>query len=498
MRNRQILFRICGGALTLDPTPVGPIRHLLEQSLTIVEKKQLRGWEAKLARKDGKPLWYEEFSACYGYDEDGMLVTGTGFYRRLKQLLEDYRYQVRMVDQWQHPKPQVFEPFWDRLKQFNLRYRQDEFLEILLSRRMGRFSCPPGFGKSFMIGVLATVLPRARIHVITKRVAVLRERILPSLQQMLPDVVMIGGGQRHSMRHRVTCITADSLHRSDFNADIVIADEVHELAADKVSAQLPFYTGARMFGFSATHDMRLDQKDLRLEGLFGPIVFEMGYQEAVAHGLVSDLEVVWRTCSLGKSADGEELNPCQGLVDTAKRRRGIWRNAKRNSMIAEDARRYDQDTQVLITCETVEHALFLRRRLPEFTIVYSEQGMPPERYEEYLQMGLIKRSEPPMTTERRVKLTRAFEQGRLKKAICTSVWNVGVDFKPLAVLIRADAGGSPIQDTQIPGRASRINEGKSGGVIHDYNDVFDPGFRTKSAKRRKSYAGNGWRQRLLG
>jgi superfamily II DNA or RNA helicase len=99
-----------------------------------------------------------------------------------------------------------------------------------------------------------------------------------------------------------------------------------------------------------------------------------------------------------------------------------------------------------------------------------------------------------MDADRRRQLTIDFEKGKLKKVICTTVWNVGVSFNALSVLIRADGGSSPINDVQIPGRVSRISADKPYGVVHDYLDQFDKGMRQKAAGRAKSYKSNSWEQ----
>jgi ERCC4-related helicase len=99
-----------------------------------------------------------------------------------------------------------------------------------------------------------------------------------------------------------------------------------------------------------------------------------------------------------------------------------------------------------------------------------------------------------MTPTRQIALTQDFEAGRLKKVIATPVWNVGVSFNQLAVLIRADAGSSAISDIQIPGRVSRISADKAYGVIHDYRDEFDSSFAHRARGRAKIYESNGWAQ----
>ena len=64
------------------------------------------------------------------------------------------------------------------------------------------------------------------------------------------------------------------------------------------------------------------------------------------------------------------------------------------------------------------------------------------------------------------------------------------------MLVRADARGSEIMDTQAPGRVARIHEdsGKEKGIVYDFDDHFDRGFKSKSRTRRKNYDKKGWEQ----
>lgn len=277
-------------------------------------------------------------------------------------------------------------------------------------------------------------------------------------------------------------------------ANGILVHNCHEAASDDAAEQLGRYDRSINIGLSATHDMRLDNKDLRTEAMFGPVVYKMDYAEAVKHGMVVPIEVQWANVIMDVDPCGSTDNP------TEKKRHGIWRNEVRNQLIANDARRYGPDVQVLISCETIEHALHLKKLLPEFEVIYAANGIKPGDADYFHRLGVWPDDHVPMTQERLSQLTALYERGKLKKAIVTTVWNVGVDFTYLSVLCRADAGGSPINDTQIPGRTSRTNAAISKGTstIHDYLDQFNTGFRTKAQKRRKSYAAHGWKQMLPG
>lgn len=489
MRRRQVRVIKEGNRIVVDPT-TDDIHRILQPVLTFTAKRMLYGREAEIARQSGNdpPIEFTDWE-LFGEDHAGRIATSFGLYSRIRDSLITNGYDVSLKD-LDPPDPSVFEPDFDRMFDagVELRYGQEEFLIKLLSNPNGRFDAPPGYGKSFLIGLVGMVLRKARIHVVSKRVPVIRDRIYPALCQMLPDVGICCGASKRRLDARVMCYTADSLHHSNGDADILIGDECHELAADKAAASLAMYDKSRSYGFSASHDMRLDQKDLRVEALFGPVIYTLPYSTAAREGLVVPINVLWTKVQM-------DSDPCEGAGGPVERKRyGVWRNDYRNDLIALDARRYDDDTQVLITCETIDHAVNLKARLPEFALVYSENGMTPMDRRRYIKEGLLDANEPSMTTEHRHRMTQLFERGKLKKAICTTVWNVGVDFKNLAVLIRADAGGSPINDVQIPGRAARINADKGHAVVHDYTDQINRGFRAKASSRHSMYQKQGFHE----
>ena len=187
-------------------------------------------------------------------------------------------------------------------------------------------------------------------------------------------------------------------------------------------------------------------------------------------------------------------NPAQGRKNVPKKRWGIWRNQYRNAVIAHTVQQHSDEDQVLILVETIEHAVHLHQFLPEYELCYAEMEL--EDLDRYKRNGMLPEDYEPMTAERRSELRIAFENHEVKKVIATDVWSTGVSFERLAVLVRADARGSAIMDTQAPGRVARIHDesGKSMGIVYDFDDHFDRGFKSKSRTRRKNYTEKGWEQ----
>lgn len=490
---RAVTIRRSGNMMEISTDGNSPIptdiAGLLEPYLTYTYQKYLRGPDRKdpITGYDRGPFSFEE-CRLYRYDGKGRLVCGVGFLPKLSGLLRANGCGVSVVNlDPPHPRKNRFVEDWDNVvSAFEFRPKQDECLVTIAGNEFGIIKAPTGFGKGTSIAMVACLYPNAKIHVVTPSVDLVGKTVA-TLTRYLPNVGQVGAGKKRP--DRVTVYSADSLHLSDGDADILLADEIHKLAAPSYAEPLARYKYSRNFGFSATPTGRMDGADAKLESLFGPLIFNLPYQEAVNLGLVVPIEVHWLDVRL-------DCNPCADKEDTTKKRWGVWRNEVRNKIIADKANSFADEDQVLVLVETVEHLFYLRQFLPGFEACYSEQGLKPQDMAFYQRRKLMQPDEQPVTNRRRQQLRLDFEAGRIKKVIATGVWATGVDFEQLAVLVRADAMGSEIMDVQAPGRVSRRNTkgDKEVGIVVDCLDQFDDGLRRKALGRRRTYEANGWVQ----
>ncbi len=387
-------------------------------------------------------------------------------------------------------RPDCYTPQWENLRgRIDFRPRQEECLQTIARVPCGIIKAVTGFGKTTLIGAAALLFPDARIDVVTKSVDV-AERIKRSLKRFVPRVGFIGDGWKQ--RERVTVITAGSLAHADGDADFLFADEVHQLATINFSTTLASrYRNSRNFGMSATPYARMDNAHNVLEPLFGPMIFELTYPQAVELGLVVPVRVKWIPMRL-------RSNPAERYGNRISRKRyGIWTNHERNAMIAAAVNEYSADQQVLILVETIEHAVYLGQHLPNFTLVYG--SMLPSDCAGYKKHKLLPADYSPLTDVQKHDYRAQFEAGTLKHVIATDIWATGVDFEQLSVLVRADDRDSDIVDVQGPGRVSRTYTAPDGtrkefGDVIDCMDTFDPQFYRKSLGRRNSYKLLGWEQ----
>lgn len=484
----QILIRRSANLIDVSPDGRNPLPTelvaVLAPRLTYARKTFLRGRDA-YANPEGryKPVVIET-KVMYRLDE-GRFTCAAGFADTIKNMLRALGHHVRELDLTaEHHRPNRFQLFPNALDNvMQYRARQQDCVNAMDSNYGGIIKAPTGFGKTSLICAMALRYPYANIHIIAKQVAV-ATRIMRQLRKYLPNVGMLGGGK--AQWGRVMVVTADSVHRSNGDADFLFADECHQLVTDNYANKLAeLYRFSRNFGFSATPYSRMDGASVRLEGMFGPLLFDMSYQEAVQLGLVVPIEVKWLPIRM-------EKNPAKGKKETAQKRWGIWRNTQRNAILADEINKLPPNEQVLVLVETVEHAVHLWQHLKDFSLCYAE--MKPEEFNNYKATGMLPQNFVDVTSEVRYNMQVAFEQQQLKKVIATDVWATGVDFAALQTVVRADARCSEILDTQGPGRAARIHDGKEYGTVIDTIDYWDDDFLRRSKARYKTYKELGWEQ----
>ncbi len=489
MAKVSVRIRKNGGLLAID-NPSETVFGIVTEALSYTRVVQLRGKEAKMHGSNVKTIPI----ACYTYTParegfQARLITSSGFLWTIARNLREHGYHPVVKDE-RPEDPKKFKPAWQRLRGVDWRYKQRFCIEQMLKYSCGRIDCPPGYGKSMLMRLFCQLLPGAETVVSTHSLDVLTQ-IHDELSKSIPRVGMISG-KRKIEGDGIHVVSGKSLHRVDWPVDIFLVDEVHEFATDHYlnSVGAKSFQYARKYGFSASQSHRMDLAHFELEGPFGPVIARVSYRQAVEHGCIVPIQIWWRNVNI-------RGNPAAHVRSPVERDRwGLWTNDARNALIAEDARQFDDDDQVLIAVETIEHAMNLKRLLPEFSICHSENGLSEEDRLWYITNEFIPPNEPRMTAERRYKLKKAFEAGRLRKVIANSVWKRGVDFRQLAVLIRADGKNSAISDTQIPGRTSRTCEetGKEFSVVVDYLDEFDDRLHGRALDRATNYSANGWEQ----
>lgn len=357
----------------------------------------------------------------------------------------------------------------------------DKIIEFLSVGSGGVVVAPPAYGKSHLFSTICLAYSDYKIDIVSKRRDVVFG-IYNTLNKYINDVGLITSG--YNSKSKITVYTANSLHHSDYDADLLLLDEVHELVTDSYYRVLGRYGNSLNLGFTATPDTRFDNLHKRMEALCGPIIYNIEYSEAESVGTVVPIVVCWIPFNM-------KYDPIATVGNIIERKRiGIWNNDERNKLIAEYARKsLGLGLQTLVLVETIEHALNLKRHLPEFEVCYAGSS--------YLEGSVADRPDfVPISDKRRVELREAFAQRKIMGAIATGVWAVGVSFDSLEVLIRADGSASLTAAVQSPGRVARISPstGKQCGIVIDIEDNFNDNLHRRVLARKRMYTKKGWTQ----
>jgi len=488
---QRILIRRAGTVISISDdkleSPPVELKEALEAELTYGKVQLLRGY-ARYGPSGETQNVQVTSTRLFSYDNYGAIVTGFGMLTRVYSWLHSRGVPVEYYDMSpERVRPTCYEPNWDKLRSmFEFRPGQEQCLQLIAANQCGIVDATMGFGKGEIFAMLAALYPKAKFHIAVPG-ADLARSICRRLTKYYSNVGLVGAGQNF-FGSRLTVFVANSMKKSDGDADFLLADEVHKMAAPTHSRDIGFtWSATRNFGFTGTCDMRLDQADRELEVLFGSRIYKMGYVEAEALGLVVPITVRWLHIHLSD-------NPVAGfasLQDARAMRAGVWSNHGRNQLIVDDIRRsYPDDTQILILCEKFEHAANLAKQLPDFELCHGP--ITAEKMVKYKNHGLVGENFVQMTVRRRDESREGFTTGTVRRVIATDVWATGVDFPHLRVLYRVDARASEIIDNQGPGRLSRIAADKTGAVLVDCYDLFDKRFLRRSEVRGKHYKKLGW------
>jgi superfamily II DNA or RNA helicase len=429
------------------------------------------------------------------FSQNGAIITTIGMLTKLYAALQKRGLVSRYVDlSPPRLRPNCYTLDVDSVRWKMPTIREDQWrcLERIANTDCGTIVAATGFGKSFLTQAVCHMYPLAKIHYVVPQRDV-AAKVVATLTANFAGVGCFGGGKQR-VGDRITVFTAGSIHHSDGDCDILLCDEVHELMTDRYVRQISdIWLDARKYALTATPNGRSDKNDSQIELCFGPQIYRMTYQDAVIRKLVVPIRVRWIEMDFEENPVAvPEGSPPMDSV--SKMKFGIWRHKARNRKIAEDVRLHypDPDTQILILCVTVDHAIHLWQQLPEFSLCFGDRDM--DEIEPYIRAGMLPHNFQRVTSHVRESMRRRFESAELKRVIATDIWATGVDFRPLQVLYRVDARASANKDAQGPGRVSRLHDetGKAYGEVIDCYDAWDAGFRRKSESRRASYRSLGW------
>lgn len=424
----------------------------------------------------------QEIVVCLLKQDESGLWTYSGLGEAIANKFND-----QIVNEVVYPETGIVP--WDHMPKFKPRYFQDLSKDKLIDNKHAGVEIGTGLGKSFIIMHLAK-------HYAQKTVI-----MAPSIsiaRQLYADFVYHFGSKRVGLygdtikkfdkmftigiAASLTKIAQDSpAWKSLSKATVFIVDESHLCPADSL-AKVCFGLCANApyrFFFSGTQ-MRNDGQDLLLDGITGPIVYNMTVREGVDQGFLSKPHfkiIKVPSVSSYVTEDHQEMMQRHFYSNTTLAKEAAVMANKCVELLGH---------QVLILIEHIEQFQYLFPHLKGEVgfahggVTKTNKGFVPAQFH---------KSDPE-------ELVKQFNSGKLSILVGTSCIGTGTDIKPCKTVINLQGGQSEVKIRQAIGRGTRMTPDKSEFNYIDFDVVLAnvsedmdewPAFMRHAQERRRIY-----------
>ena len=357
----------------------------------------------------------------------------------------------------------VYEPFV--LKDVELREYQADVLYKIIEQQRGIVVFPTGSGKTVMMAALIAALP-LKFMVIVQKLDLLKQTV-DKLSTMLGEEVGYLGGGAEEWKDITVC-SIQTLKSRDYDIPFIsglIVDEVHHAGAPSYLEVLNKIGSDLRIGFTATEAF-IPSKQLQIEGIFGPVLATMPYENLAEMGMLAkgNVEIHEIPCN-------PDVYTMSATDWNALYYAGIVINPERNSKIAIISKDYSSEgKKVLVIVNRIEHGDLLQGMCGEHSVFVN--GGSDSKDRDAVAQSLAK------------------EGGRV--VISTNIFDEGMDFPELDVVVLARGWESPIATVQSGGRGSRVTDTKKSFTVVDFYDRSHRVLKKHSDSRIKVYKSKGW------
>lgn len=437
-----------------------PILPSIEKILTITEKSLELDWRTHLRQVKYKK---RELFNRVNREKGVVGVTYQGFLQKLIAacvtsgntfLVTDLR-AARKAASFPTPRLELMKGF---------RFSQEDLITEALNKDMsGLIGAPTRYGKTTLMVNTLRAFPSLRTVVAAPGVDLcnqLYDDITGDRGIRNRDVRLLCSGSKHKQQSQeedgITICSVDSLFKCDGKATaLLLADEPHEFVTDKRLDMLADFTRARRYGFGATLTGRFDNRDTIIEGVFGPVLAERTYLEAVKEGAICPINVLFLDVEIEPRHYRDRDAAYKGLLF-------------RNKIMA---------TIVKRICHEV---------IPDDyqTLMFIKEEKQADLYLDIIGHEATVAMAKKMTKAQREYITNRMRDGTIRRCLCTDIYVQGVTFPDSKVLINIEGGGNNTSAIQKPGRLAQIRPNKKCGILIDFNFMF-PGIEA-------DYKGEAW------
>lgn len=237
------------------------------------------------------------------------------------------------------------------------------------------------------------------------------------------------------------------------NSKMIICDEVQHWAASTCQIISDHCKSARYrYGVSATPWRDMDD-DLLIDACFGKIISEISASKLIEKKVLVPPKIYF-----------VHIKNKFGGTYAEVYKRGIVENTYRNTIIKNLAEDMVADgRQTLVLVRHVAHGEILQDMIPNSIFLHGS-----------------------IASKSRQNAINMMKKGKHRCIIASSIFDEGVDVRPLSALILAGSGKSQTRALQRIGRVIRSYEGKNDAIIIDFFDDMKY-MRKHSQARRKMY-----------
>jgi superfamily II DNA or RNA helicase len=278
----------------------------------------------------------------------------------------------------------------------------------------------------------------------------------------------------------------------------LIVDECHHASSDSWARVIGKSKAYYKIGLSGTALKLAPHRNMKLIGLFGPVITNITNKQLVDEGYSAKPHITMLNYNGTNAMNNERIQLWTDEVSLLTRKTkavekfggntytmdGRVRQLRNNIYtlsyklcISEDKARAKvmaniilkhEDEQVLIIVSKLDHGRYLRKYLSRHgitcTFVCGED-----------------------TPEDRISILDRFSKGIVKVLIATMIYKEGIDVPCIDVLFLAMAEKAPVTVLQTFGRGLRIREGKKHVPVYDFNDQGHRILRDHAAERFMIY-----------
>ncbi|HII66550.1 MULTISPECIES: DEAD/DEAH box helicase [Thermococcus] len=378
-----------------------------------------------------------------------------GLIPRVKSLLNSKGYRVRIIDEREIEGIEI-NATWN--EKYQLRKYQQKTLKKALKTNMGVLALPVGSGKTIIgLRLIYELNLSTLIIVHTKE---LLYQWADNIREVLGIEPGLVGDNNWDERPVTVAMIQTLLSRGVDKLQkpyaVLLFDECHRTSAAEKFYELGISLTQKLrFGLSATPWRRIRGEELKIEGIVGPIIYEIKAEDLIKEKFLAKprFMIIEYESSMPPLAERYKELYEEIIMENKERNKAIVRIAYKLAK---------QGHRVLIDVKRIEHGNVLIE-------MFKKKGIKAE----------FLSSQSP----NRWEIFEKFKNGEINVLISTLL-KEGVDIPEISAIILAGGGKSDIMTIQTIGRALRP-KGRSHAVIVDVKDD-DPLLFTHFIERQKA------------